>query len=477
MKRAIILIMCLIFVISFSLIGAGCAEENATVEESSTDVSEDEENMEEEAEVSEEVEETVTEEPVKLTLWWWGETDVPGLENYIIDSIEAYEELYPNVEIEQVLQDTSNTIPAFKAAAEAQEGPDIATIWYGVYQLEEVWAGNVVPLNDYIPEEEMEHWTGKSLSTYDGKVWASDLYGYGSVWVYNKEHFVEAGLDPEDPPGNWTELIEVCEALKSVGISPFAMGFKSPGWMTSIFSGHIVNQIGNSKETIVAAAGNKSFGDVGFDELFTIIDQFNSNDYLIENATSIVPPEALNEWRSGNATFGFTPSMKAFGWLEELGSEKMGIMPIPTIEETGNAVDWIPCVPMSLFITEWSPNKELAADFLMFLHSQERMNAMVEVLNGVTIPADDRFDIDIIDNPQRKEVFEKIIGGFQNGIWYADAVLPYAILGDGILPAGQSVISGDIEPAEAVQMVDDAAANWQELNPEAFEKYDIWASE
>src|SRR5688500_7818148 len=108
------------------------------------------------------------EPPKQLTVWWWGEGGPIGevIEKYVAELAKKFGEKH-NVEVTEVLQ-AANTVEAFKAAAEAKEGPDIGTIWYGVYQLEEVWAGNVVPLNNNVSPEESQHWIGTNLSTYDG---------------------------------------------------------------------------------------------------------------------------------------------------------------------------------------------------------------------------------------------------------------------------------------------------------------------
>ncbi|WP_328766133.1 ABC transporter substrate-binding protein [Devosia aurantiaca] len=41
--------------------------------------------------------------------------------------------------------------------------------------------------------------------------------------IYNKAHFTEAGLDPENPPQTWDELIAAAEALTKDGRSGFAI--------------------------------------------------------------------------------------------------------------------------------------------------------------------------------------------------------------------------------------------------------------
>lgn len=45
----------------------------------------------------------------------------------------------------------------------------------------------------------------------------------GTIWYYNKSLFARAGLDPENPPTTWEELVNVVERLKAAGITPMTL--------------------------------------------------------------------------------------------------------------------------------------------------------------------------------------------------------------------------------------------------------------
>jgi ABC-type sugar transport system permease subunit/ABC-type glycerol-3-phosphate transport system substrate-binding protein len=47
----------------------------------------------------------------------------------------------------------------------------------------------------------------KVLRTYDGKLYAVPFYQVAMALYYRKDHFIEAGLDPNKPPQNWDEMI------------------------------------------------------------------------------------------------------------------------------------------------------------------------------------------------------------------------------------------------------------------------------
>lgn len=50
-------------------------------------------------------------------------------------------------------------------------------------------------------------------ASYNGKLYGVPMAFASMVMYYNKDHFREAGLDPETPPANYQELLETWEAL------------------------------------------------------------------------------------------------------------------------------------------------------------------------------------------------------------------------------------------------------------------------
>ncbi len=411
-------------------------------------------------------------EPTELVFWWYGEEDSPGFTKYVEASCAAYNELHPNITVTPVHQASDVVVPNFLAAAEAKSGPDIATVWYGIYNLEQVWANNAVPISDYVSEDELSHWIGNGLAEYDGKIWSSDLYAFSFVFLYYKDHFTDAGLDPEKPPITWDEFMEVSGKLKAAGHDPFAAGFSS-GWMFPLLTYYLYPQYLTFNEIQEAVAGQKHFNDPEFIDTWDKIDEYNKAGYFLSSAASIDFVDSWFEWRSGNATMCPLPSSLAIQWIEEIGTDKVGIMKFP--QTTDKPVDWVPCAPVAEFITSWSPNKELAADFLVFLHSEESMNSMVEIMDGKSFPSDDRFDVEKIGNPLKKQIAIDTYNGFANGTFFTDAVIPYAPMGEGMIPAGQLLIIGELSSQEAADQMEQATEEWRSLSPEALANYKIWA--
>ena len=166
-------------------------------------------------------------EQVKLTYWYWAESDAPGADAWMKETVDAYKQVKPNVTIEIVPQSTDTLISAFQAAVTAKSGPDIASQWATGPVLGFVWQDGLVPVSDYVPASEMDNWLNLNENTYNGKVWGAPMYLIGIEVMYNKDMFAKAGVTPP-ASGRWTwdEFLAACDKLKAAGITPFVGGDK-----------------------------------------------------------------------------------------------------------------------------------------------------------------------------------------------------------------------------------------------------------
>jgi sn-glycerol 3-phosphate transport system substrate-binding protein len=69
----------------------------------------------------------------------------------------------------------------------------------------------------------------RTANTIDGVLWPSAVSPSSMLLYYNRDHFLRAGLDPEQPPGTLAELRAAAEAIKAAGIveKPFVQELRS----------------------------------------------------------------------------------------------------------------------------------------------------------------------------------------------------------------------------------------------------------
>lgn len=79
------------------------------------------------------------------------------------------------------------------------------------------------------------------LRTYDGKLYAMPFYQVAMALYYRKDHFAQAGLDPNRPPRTWDEMIAYGRKLTEVGpgrngfVFATGLGGRSYHWSNFVY--------------------------------------------------------------------------------------------------------------------------------------------------------------------------------------------------------------------------------------------------
>src|SRR5205085_4485164 len=100
--------------------------------------------------------------PITLTYWWWAESDVPGADKWMRQTIALFQQAHPTIRIKLDIQATDSLISNFQAAAQAHKGPDLATQWATIPVLSQAWANAIAPVSNYVPRSEIAQWVSTS---------------------------------------------------------------------------------------------------------------------------------------------------------------------------------------------------------------------------------------------------------------------------------------------------------------------------
>jgi len=408
------------------------------------------------------------EEQITLTIWWWGEQEAPGAQAWLEETIAEYQKLHPNIKIQHVLQTTDGLIPAFKAAAEAKQGPDIQYFWGGVWTLEDAWAGSLVPLSDYWPESEIKHLISNEERMYDGKLWGMAWYLSGNSIAYNKALLAKVGVDTEKPFTTWDEFLTVCQKLKDAGITPLAGGVKD-GWFGGWLWQLLEHQALDSADELKAASiGEYKFTDPKFADWWKRLQELRDKGYWNPDITSLDYQQGQDLWVQGQAAMIFGNDTFYKGWMDLVGEENFGVAKIP-VWGKGKLAGGYVVTAQGLGITSWSPHKQEAADFLLFMHTPDRLNAWYKH-TGV-FPADDRFDPNQITSPIMRQIFQWIVEkpnpNLEN---FAPSMLDEQANFVGV----QRLLAGEIDAEQAAQLSEEVIQKWRSQNPDAVEHFKKW---
>jgi multiple sugar transport system substrate-binding protein len=150
---------------------------------------------------------------------WWG----AAREELMNQVIANFNEVCPNITINNSVQSFDNRSEIVTTAMAGSNPPNlIMTTRAETYQL--AFEGLIEPITAYVeasgidPEEIF--YAGEIANQYfNGELYSMPLPTAGGItgmYIYNKEVFRQAGLDPDNPPTTWQELEEVAPATTEV---------------------------------------------------------------------------------------------------------------------------------------------------------------------------------------------------------------------------------------------------------------------
>ncbi|MGP4041098.1 ABC transporter substrate-binding protein [Gracilibacillus sp. D59] len=158
-------------------------------------------------------EETETDKTV-INFWTpkWGESE----EEWFNKWIEKYNSSQDEVLVKMEVIPGDAWDQKITAAQASGDGPDITTMNYNkiIFSADQ---GKIKALDEYVDPAIWDdlHDNIESFVTYKDKHYAMPLLAEpSSLLYYRKDFFEEAGLDPEQPPKTWDELIEYGKKLK-----------------------------------------------------------------------------------------------------------------------------------------------------------------------------------------------------------------------------------------------------------------------
>lgn len=190
-------------------------------------------------------------EPVDITLWYGGLGGSP--EGVMQGMAKSFNESQDSVKVTASSQGASYDEVLRKYRGAAGTPDQLPAIIY----LEDRSLGEIVDKGQVLPAQacmEADDYdltqieaVARSAFSVDGVLYPGYMNVSTPILYYNKVHFQEAGLDPEDPPQTFDELVEVARVLKEKGVAEEPLSFKADSWFfTTWLSGMGVEAVNNS---------------------------------------------------------------------------------------------------------------------------------------------------------------------------------------------------------------------------------------
>jgi len=308
---------------------------------------------------------------VTLTLW-----EFSANEQLMQNLISQFEQENPDVKINLQQLTWEYGLDKFIISLAAENAPDICelgTTWISKFAS----SGVLLDITDDIRDVKAKYFLWDS-ATYDNKIYGVPWFAGTRVLFYNKELFLNAGLDPEKPPGTWQELLSAAKRIhapeKGVwGFSIFAGEPESPwqeflpfAWANgaSILSKDLKKSLLDSRETLQALEFYKELSKYSLIER-----QSQVNELFAQGQVGIQISGAWN--------LRFIPRHNpqlAFG---------VGLMPTP---EEGTSTPSAFAGGELFVITKNSKHPKQALKLIKFLTSKDNVMKAVKIQQNV-IPA------------------------------------------------------------------------------------------
>jgi ABC-type glycerol-3-phosphate transport system substrate-binding protein len=218
--------------------------------------------------------------------------------------------------------------------------------------------------------------------------------------------------------------------------------------------------------------GSLDWRDPKYYEHWTKLEELWKAGYLNEDMNSIDLYPGIDLFGAGQGAMtsialALEPKMAA-----SLGSEKIGVMTFPVFG-TGQMAGKAIIDSSGIGISSQSKNKEVAADFLTFLQSDERVRSIFTDVGS--LPVNKKWDGSEITDPTTKTIWEGWVVG--DGVAYISNLMPTLFWTDAMFVNSQKIVAGEYTGEQAGQNAADVTQKWVEQNPDLVEKYKIWAND
>jgi len=299
----------------------------------------------------------------------------PPTNDLLATLIEEYQTAYPDVTVNLLAIPYADFETKALTSTAANDGPDLVKL--PSWSLAD-WAdkGLLVPTETALGDAADSILGRFPAAVLPGTSFNDTLYAlpvdYQNLMLfYNKEHFADAGLDPEAPPTTWEEIVDVGEALTqrdgdSVTRAGFLWWYTTPIWVY-LEVDTLVSQLGGTILNEDATEGNLS-SEAGVQALSYYVDLSN-----VHNIASfdLVAPTVLDAFAGGTASMlisgSFTgPSIAARS--ENALSYDAGTLGVAGIPKwTDNVADVTAAYSWGWGVTNNAADPLLAGHFADFL--------------------------------------------------------------------------------------------------------------
>jgi sn-glycerol 3-phosphate transport system substrate-binding protein len=303
------------------------------------------------------------------------------IKDVVEDMVQEYNDTHPGVEVDAVFQGLYEELQVkMMTAAVTKQLPDVSQVQFEYIETY-IENGLVKPIDKSLDPSVQQDvpallW---DLVLRDGSIYGVPFCVSATMFYYNKDAFERVGLDPDKPPSNWDELIEMGKMLTTDRdgdgeIDSYAMMFWTDGFyglapVLWAYGGEFFNS-GNTRIDLTS------------DEMVKTITILRDLVY-----THRIMPQNWTDWEGGQA---FLTGNLAMGFFSSAGISygeqnlpwELGIAPMPKINGTRQTA--LGGSGLLNFATK-SKKKRIAHDFIEWMVSKENTIRIHEAIGYIPV--------------------------------------------------------------------------------------------
>lgn len=361
------------------------------------------------------------------------------------DAAKKYNESHSDVKITVVEQVNTQIADQFSLALSANEAPDIIALDCTKVP----YFASVNAFTDITSRYEAldfkDTFSSGMLKSgqLDGKTYAVPFAPDVSVLLYNKDHYIEAGLDPETPPTTWDELIAYSKQLTNDEHYGYVYAGGHPG--AYLFT--IMPYVWNNGGEILTEDGKTCILDS--ENAVQAVQLF----YDLTNTYKVTPPssvtyswgEAQDAFLTGTASQIVLGSAAVYNFVNGKSDMNWGACLIPMGPEGTEYASF--SGGDSIGITSQCKDVDAAWEFIQYALSDEVQ--IEELAKGGLLPArSDQFDNAYFNSTPQYQVLKEALE-----VGHTPVSLKYDEMYDPLIRTMQNCMNGKVTPQQAVETI------------------------
>lgn len=373
---------------------------------------------------------------------------------YITKALARYTQAHPDVTFDVTFVKGSDTATTFKAAAVANNAPDINTLWMGNYLFGV--KDLVRPLDKDLTNADYDSVTGWDFvrDGFDPKgtvlAYPTGSANY-SMFFYNKDIIAKAGLDFEKAPPRTTQEFDAALAkIKAAGFIPIAADESQ----SADFIYHIVNlwwgqSVGIPEIAKYNTGGKKFVDDKALLTALTYYQSLYKNGFVNTDVAS--SSDHKSKFYQGKVGI-IIDGTWSLADLETNMKDKLGAIKVPNISSSPVVKDPLMGGPGDcIVISKNSARPDIALDVIRWLNSKSEVLQWLKVQSAFPIRTDiSPEDLGVADDP----VQSKMLGWTRGPIvWWPDNVLNSNPMGE-LAKLSPVLLTGKMTPMEVAAQMD-----------------------